>query len=93
MTVNLSEQELVRRHSLEEIRKLGIDPYPAETYEVNVSAKGILDNYEKRKQDYKNVSIAGRIMSRRVMGNASFLELQDVTGRIQLYIRRDEICP
>ena len=93
MAENLSEQEIVRRHSLEEIRKLGIDPYPADTYEINVSAKGILDNYEKRKLDYQNVSIAGRIMSRRVMGNASFVELQDVTGRIQLYVKRDEICP
>lgn len=93
MSKNLSEQEQVRRNSMEELRKLGIDPYPAQMFEVNVTAKGILDNYEKRKLDYKNISIAGRIMGRRVMGNASFAEIQDVTGKIQLYIKRDEICP
>ncbi|MBN4051180.1 lysine--tRNA ligase [bacterium AH-315-M05] len=93
MTAKLSEQETVRRNSLEELQRLGIDPYPAELFEVNVSAKDIRENYEKRKLDYKNVSIAGRIMSRRIMGNASFAELQDATGRIQLYIKRDEICP
>jgi lysyl-tRNA synthetase class 2 len=93
MAKNLSEQEQVRRNSMEELRKLGIDPYPAQMFEVNVTAKGILDNYEKRKLDYKNISIAGRIMGRRVMGNASFAEIQDATGKIQLYIKRDEICP
>jgi len=93
MSKNLSEQEQVRRNSMEELRKMGIDPYPAQLFEVNVTAKGILENYEKRKLDYKNISIAGRIMSRRVMGNASFAEIQDVTGKIQLYIKRDEICP
>ena len=72
---------------------MGIDPYPAQLFEVNVTAKGILEHYEKRKLDYKNISIAGRIMGRRVMGNASFAEIQDVTGKIQLYIKRDEICP
>ena len=93
MSNNLSEQEQVRRNSMNELRKMGIDPYPAPMFEVNVTAKGILENYEKRKLDYKNISIAGRIMSRRVMGNASFAEIQDVTGKIQLYIKRDEICP
>jgi len=93
MPENLSEQEQVRRSSLEEIKKLGINPYPPETFEVNVTARNILKNYEKRKLDYKNITIAGRIMSRRVMGNASFAELQDSTGRIQIYIKRDEICP
>ena len=83
----------MRRNSMEELRKMGIDPYPAQLFEVNVTAKGILDNYEKRKLDYKNISIAGRIMGRRVMGNASFAEIQDATGKIQLYIKRDEICP
>ncbi|MGC3943996.1 MAG: lysine--tRNA ligase [Chryseolinea sp.] len=89
----LSEQEIFRRKSLEEFRKLGINPYPAELYEVNASAAEILTNYERQKSDYRQISIAGRIMSRRVMGNASFVELQDETGRIQLYIRRDDLCP
>ena len=93
MSANLSEQEIVRRSSLEEILKLGINAYPAETFDVNVTSKEIHDNYDKTKQDFQNVSIAGRIMSRRVMGNASFAELKDATGKIQLYIKRDEICP
>ncbi len=90
---NLSELEIQRRQKREELMKLGIDPYPAELYEVNVTAKDILQNYERRKIDYKNVSIAGRLMSFRIMGNASFAELQDSTGRIQLYFRRDDLCP
>ncbi len=93
MTGSYTEQEQVRRNSLEEIKRLGIDPYPAELFEVNVTAKEILHNYEKGKIDYENVKIAGRIMSRRVMGNASFAELMDASGKIQLYIKRDEICP
>ena len=89
----LSEQEIQRRESLNELRKLGIDPYPAEAYEINANAKDILANYEREKTAYKNISIAGRIMTRRIMGNASFVELQDATGRLQVYIRRDDICP
>lgn len=88
-----SEQELLRRNSLEEIIKLGIDPYPAEEFPVNVTALEIAENYEKDKLSYKNVSLAGRIMTRRIMGNASFAELMDQTGRIQVYIRRDDVCP
>ena len=91
--MQLSEQEIIRRKSLEEFEKLGINPYPAELFDVNASAKEILENYERHKSDYRQISIAGRIMSRRVMGNASFVELQDETGRIQIYIRRDDICP
>lgn len=91
--MQLSEQEIIRRKSLEEFAKLGINPYPAELFEVNASAREILENYERQKSDYRQVSIAGRIMSRRIMGNASFAELQDETGRIQIYIRRDDICP
>ncbi|HMG92312.1 MAG TPA: lysine--tRNA ligase [Chryseolinea sp.] len=91
--MQLSEQEIIRRKSLEEFEKLGINPYPAELFEVNASAKEILENYERHKSDYRQISIAGRIMSRRVMGNASFVELQDETGRIQIYVRRDDICP
>jgi len=89
----LSEQEIIRRKSLEEFAKLGINPYPADLYEVNASAEEILTNYERQKSDYRQISIAGRIMSRRIMGNASFVELQDETGRIQIYLRRDDLCP
>jgi len=93
MSRELSEQEIVRRESLQKLQELGIDPYPAELFEVNVNAKGIKKNYEARKLDYKNISIAGRLMSRRIMGKAAFAELQDSTGRIQLYFNRDEVCP
>jgi lysyl-tRNA synthetase class 2 len=91
--MQLSEQEIIRRKSKEELEKLGINPYPAELFEVNASAREILENYQRTKIEYKNISIAGRIMSRRIMGNASFAELQDETGRIQVYVRRDDICP
>ena len=89
----LSEQEIVRRESLKKLLELGINPYPSELFEVNVSATEIKNNYTADKNDYKNCQIAGRLMSRRVMGKASFAELQDSTGRIQLYFNRDEICP
>src|SRR6188768_2578053 len=91
--MQLSEQEIIRRKSLEEFAKLGINPYPADLFEVNASAREILENYERHKSDYRQISIAGRIMSRRIMGSASFAELQDETGRIQVYFRRDDICP
>ena len=91
--MQLSEQEIIRRKSLEEFAKLGINPYPAALFEVNASAQEILTNYERQKSDYRQISIARRIMSRRIMGNASFAELQDETGRIQIYIRRDDLCP
>ncbi|MDX1628329.1 MAG: lysine--tRNA ligase [Fulvivirga sp.] len=91
--MHLSEQEIIRRKAKEELEELGIDPYPSETFKVNVTAKGIKENYEKRKIDYKDITIAGRIMSRRIMGSASFAEIQDATGKIQIYIRRDDICP
>ncbi len=89
----LSEQEIIRRNSLEEIIKLGINPYPAEIFEVNVTSKKILENYNPEKNNYQNVWIAGRIMSRRIMGNASFTEIQDNKGRIQIYLKRDNLCP
>lgn len=92
MSTELSEQELVRRNSLQELIKLGVNPYPAELFEVNSNAKDISDNYERDKISYKNISIAGRIMTRRIMGNAAFAEIQDATGRIQIYVRRDDIC-
>jgi len=88
----LSEQEQIRRDALAEIRKLGIDPYPAAEYKTNVFAAEILEKYDDSKSCYQDVSLAGRIMSRRIMGNASFAELMDSSGRIQIYVRRDEIC-
>ena len=93
MSRELSEQEIVRRESLQKLHDLGINPYPAKLFKVNVTAKGIKKNYEARKLDYKNINIAGRLMSRRIMGKAAFAELQDSTGRIQLYFNRDEVCP
>lgn len=89
----LSEQEIIRRQSLEELHKLGIDPYPAEKFEVNVTAEEIHENFPKDNSLYQDISIAGRIMGRRIMGAAAFTEIQDSTGRIQLYFKRDEICP
>ncbi len=89
--MQLSEQEIIRRQSMDELNKLGINPYPAELFDVNVTTQQIHANSPK--QEFKDVSIAGRIMTRRVMGNASFAELQDETGRIQVYFRRDDICP
>jgi len=88
----LSEQEQIRRDALAEIRKLGIDPYPAAEYKTNVFASEILEKFDDSKNNYQDVSLAGRIMSRRIMGNASFAELMDSSGRIQIYVRRDEIC-
>jgi len=93
MSKELSEQEIIRREALSKLREHGIDPYPAELFDVNVTAVDIKENYNTRKLDYKNINIAGRIMSRRIMGKASFVELQDSSGRIQLYFNRDEICP
>lgn len=91
--MQLSEQEQRRREERQELEKLGINPYPPELFEVNVTTRDILQNYEKQKTDYKNISIAGRIMSRRIMGSASFAVLQDEYGKIQIYLRRDDICP
>lgn len=93
MSHQLSEQEIVRRQKLDELRKLGIDPYPAEEFPVNVTAKDIHENYERDKTNYKDVRIAGRLMGVRIMGKAAFAELQDASGRIQIYVNRDEICP
>ncbi len=87
----LSEQELERRKDREELYSLGINPYPAESFEINATADDIHKNYENSKTDYKDISIAGRLMSRRIMGSASFAEIQDSTGRLQIYVRRDDI--
>jgi len=89
----LSEQEIQRRQKRQQLMEMGIEPYPAEAFNVNVSARGIHKNYTRHKTEYKDISIAGRLMSIRISGAASFAELQDETGRIQLYITRDEICP
>ena len=90
MTRILSEQEKVRRESLQKLRELGIEPYPAEMFDVNITSKQIKDSYKDGNE--LDVIIAGRLMSRRIMGKASFAELQDAEGRIQLYVNRDEIC-
>ncbi len=91
--IELSEQEQLRRNSLAELRKLGINPYPAALYEVTATAAQIAAEYSPEKNNFQEVSVAGRMMSRRIMGSASFFELQDHSGRIQIYIRRDDICP
>ena len=93
MNIEFSEQEQIRRQALEELYKLGINPYPAETFEVNAISTEIHVNFPANTHMYQDVSIAGRIMSRRIMGAASFVELQDGVGRIQLYFKRDDICP
>ena len=89
---DFSEQEIVRRNSLKELVRLGINPYPSELFDVNVSSIEIKNNFNSN-NEFKNIQIAGRLMSRRIMGKASFAEIQDYSGRIQLYFNRDEICP
>ena len=90
--LELSEQEILRRQSLDELRKMGINPYPAAEYTTNAFSTEILDNFSDD-APAREVSVAGRMMSRRVMGKASFVELQDSKGRIQVYVTRDDICP
>ena len=90
--LELSEQEIIRRESLNELRNMGIEPYPAAEYPTNAFSTEILENF-KDEDEPRQVCIAGRMMSRRVMGKASFVELQDSKGRIQVYITRDDICP
>ena len=89
-TINL--RQIIRRGSLEEMRKMGIDPYPAAEYKVNAYTTEIKSSF-KDEDAPRQVSVAGRIMSRRIMGKASFIELKDSTGRIQVYISRDDLCP
>ena len=92
--LELSEQEIIRRNSLEQLRQMGIDPYPAAEYKTNAFSKEIKESFRDNAEgEPRQVSIAGRIMSRRIMGKASFMELQDSEGRIQVYISRDDICP
>ncbi|MCB0850949.1 MAG: lysine--tRNA ligase [Bacteroidetes bacterium] len=89
----LSDQELQRRDELKRLRDMGIDPYPADLYEVNAYAKDIKENFEPEKEGFDNLSLAGRLTTKRIMGKASFAELQDSSGKMQLYFNRDKICP
>lgn len=91
--MELNEQEIQRRKDVDELRSMGIEPYPAAEYEINTNSEEIKENFDKKEEEFSNIRIAGRIMSRRIMGAASFCELQDEKGRIQLYLNRDEICP
>ncbi|MDG5799479.1 lysine--tRNA ligase [Marinilabiliaceae bacterium ANBcel2] len=92
--LELSEQEQVRRESLKELIDLGINPYPAEEYPVTHYANDILANFnEEKSEEFAEVCLAGRIMTRRIMGSASFAQIKDSTGRIQIYLRRDDLCP
>ena len=94
MQHNLSEQEIVRREKLAELEKLGIEAYPAPLFHISHTSEEIKKGYtEEKKDEFKEVSIAGRIMSVRDMGKANFAVLQDSVGKIQVYIRRDDICP
>ncbi len=89
----LSEQETIRRNSLQKLRDLGIDPYPAEEFKVNTTASEIREKFNPEEGNYQDVTLAGRIMGKRIMGRASFAEIQDHTGKVQVYVSRDEICP
>ncbi|MEM6261819.1 MAG: lysine--tRNA ligase [Bacteroidota bacterium] len=89
----LSDQEIQRREELAALRELGIDPYPASEFLVNITTKDIQDNFEEDTPGYDDLSIAGRLTNKRIMGKASFAELQDAEGTIQLYLQRDELCP
>ena len=89
---DLSEQEVNRRNNLQSLRDMGIDPYPAAEYPTNAFSTEIVAQFKDDAPE-RQVCIAGRMMSRRIMGKASFIELQDSKGRIQVYIARDEICP
>lgn len=91
--MQLSEQEIARRRSREELIKMDINPYPSKTFDITVSVENILKEFDNCPSDYTDISIAGRLMSRRIMGAASFAEVLDSTGRIQIYLRKDDICP
>jgi lysyl-tRNA synthetase, class II len=90
---HLSEQEINRRENLKKLIDLGIDPYPSNTFEINASAEEIKNNFKPGDITYQEVSIAGRLMSQRIMGKAAFAEIMDSSGRMQVYVNRDEICP
>ncbi len=91
--MELNEQEQLRRGALKELQELGIEPYPADLFEINTSSSYVNEHFDSKESELRDLKLAGRIMSRRIMGNASFVELQDSSGRIQLYFRRDDLCP
>ncbi len=91
--MQLSEQEIVRRENLQKIRDLGVEPYPAEQFVVTAMANDIEEGYFEETNNFQDIAIAGRVMTRRVMGKAAFAEIQDSSGRIQIYVARDAICP
>lgn len=91
--MQLSEQEIVRRENLQKIIDLGINPYPSEEFEVNIDIPTLRDEYVDDEDRFTDLSVAGRLMGKRIMGKASFAELLTSSGRIQLYISRDDICP
>jgi lysyl-tRNA synthetase, class II len=93
MSEHLSEQEIVRRQALDKIREMGIDPYPAPLYPVNISIQEIKDKYHPDAEPLQRLCIAGRLMQMRVMGKAAFAEIQDSSGRLQVYLNRDDLCP
>ena len=92
MSIGLTEQEKVRRVTLERLIDLGINPYPAELFPINTNSKEIKEGYNEADNNFQEVVIAGRFMSKRIMGKASFAEIQDAHGKIQIYISRDDIC-
>jgi lysyl-tRNA synthetase class 2 len=93
MELSLNEQQLLRRQSLEQLRAMGIDPYPAALFPVNTTAEEIKSEFPENPDKFKQVVVAGRMMARRIMGKAAFAVLQDSTSKIQVYVNRDEICP
>lgn len=93
MELSLNEQQILRRQSLDQLRAMGIDPYPAALYPVNTTAVEIKQEFESNPDKFKQVVVAGRLMARRIMGKAAFAVLQDSTSKIQVYVNRDEICP
>ncbi len=93
MDVRLNEQQKIRREALKQLRELGVNPYPPEGFKINTTAHKIKSEYNEQKNNFQDVRIAGRIMNKRIMGKASFAEIQDEEGTIQIYIKRDTLCP
>ena len=92
MSLNLNEQELIRRENLQKMIEMGINPYPSSTFPITHSAKQITEGFKEGSTDFQEVCLSGRLMSRRIMGKASFAEIQDSSGRMQIYVSRDDIC-
>ena len=93
MSLELSEQEVIRREKLKTFESMGVQAYPAAAYPVNAKSTEILQDFEAHPDKYQDVCLAGRIMSQRIMGATAFYELQDAYGRIQVYAKRDDLCP